>query len=682
MAPKTKTKPVERNRSTLTLDDAPPPAKKPRLASVTKPPTFNLGSSQSKPSSQSPRSTPTSSASQRAPGLRVSNSDNFIDLTMDEDPAKPASKAKGKEKALKQAPAVREQDDRLWVEKFAPTIEADLAVHKRKVEDVRRWLGEAFSEQPIAKYRRFLVLSGPAGSAKTATLQVLAREMGFAINEWVPGSAGSTNFDELDFEDVYESAMDKFEAFLGRAGHYTSLFSSQLTPSGPKSSATKSASSQGSSTADRSVVLLEDLPNILHPSTRARFHTAIQRHAMSSSVPVVVIVSDAGVRGEAEEPGSSSSRWTRNTADDAVSSRTIIPPGLGAAHVTEVGFNPVAPTYLTAALKKIREKAGAQKLVTDTALANIVTGAAGDVRAGVMALEFACHRAKGSGKRARDAGAGTDIESTTRRENALVLFHLLGKVLYNKRKGDPPPTAATKRDIAALRELDARLSDEPCLPDWLSKEARKTSRVDVDDLYASTPIDASLFGLYVHQNYTAFCSELDQCDALVDNLSWLDSNGGDNWYEQNPYSFHLNALGTLHALPCPVPRTGQKFCKPAFFGSGKREHEAVAAVERVRTWLADGSPTAASPWTRTTVALELGAVLRASGRLRPPKDHRLFSELVFSEGDEGAEEANERETGRDVDDMGEDDRVVNRRDIWGDEEVQGTMLEDDDIDEF
>ena len=34
MAPKTKTKPVERSRSTLTLDDAPPPAKKPKLSSV------------------------------------------------------------------------------------------------------------------------------------------------------------------------------------------------------------------------------------------------------------------------------------------------------------------------------------------------------------------------------------------------------------------------------------------------------------------------------------------------------------------------------------------------------------------------------------------------------------------------------------------------------------------------
>ena len=70
-----------------------------------------------------------------------------------------------------------------------------------------------------------------------------------------------------------------------------------------------------------------------------------------------------------------------------------------------------------------------------------------------------------------------------------------------------------------------------------------------------------------------------------------------------------------------------------------------------------------------------------SSNTRPPRDHRLFSELMFSEGDDGAEEADERETGRDVDALDEDEKIV-RRDLWGDEEVQGTMIEDDDIDEF
>jgi cell cycle checkpoint protein len=93
---------------------------------------------------------------------------------------------------------------------------------------------------------------------------------------------------------------------------------------------------------------------------------------------------------------------------------------------------------------------------------------------------------------------GVPLESIATKENALFLFHMLGKVLYNKRacfcrisvllaealcclgKGDPPPSHATKREAAALRELDARLKDQPPLPSWHTHEARKTSRVSAD----------------------------------------------------------------------------------------------------------------------------------------------------------------------------------------------------------
>lgn len=89
---------------------------------------------------------------------------------------------------------------------YFPTQE-DLAVHKRKVNDVRQWLLEAFQPSKLQKYRvglfssivhyyrlltscflrltqRLLVLTGPAGSGKTTTLRVLSRELGFEILEW------------------------------------------------------------------------------------------------------------------------------------------------------------------------------------------------------------------------------------------------------------------------------------------------------------------------------------------------------------------------------------------------------------------------------------------------------------------------------------------------------------------
>lgn len=167
-------------------------------------------------------------------------------------------------------------------------------------------------------------------------------------------------------------------------------------------------------------------------------------------------------------------------------------------------------------------------------------------------------------------------------------------------------------------------------------------------LYASTPIDASLYNLYIHQNYTQFCEEIEQCERLVDGLSWVDASGGENvsasafllllwvsmladfipsslllvltdaihhasesytmtndlsydpkWYQSNPYTFHISTLSTLHALPSPVPRKNQKMHKPEFF-ENLRQTRTVdeEGVESVRGWLAMSSGTGSASGAR------------------------------------------------------------------------------------
>lgn len=53
----------------------------------------------------------------------------------------------------------------------------------------------------------------------------------------------------------------------------------------------------------------------------------------------------------------------------------------------------------------------------------------------------------------------------------------------------------------------------------------------VDDhlqsIYADAPIDSSLLSLYIHQNYTPFCEDIDQCEGVSEWLSWVDSSGGE-----------------------------------------------------------------------------------------------------------------------------------------------------------
>jgi cell cycle checkpoint protein len=81
----------------------------------------------------------------------------------------------------------------------------------------------------------------------------------------------------------------------------------------------------------RKVVLVEDLPNILHPTVRARFHDALRAHVEGASDvgPVVLVVSDAGVRAEGDSNGG-------RDRDLVVDARTVVPPGLSTSLVSEI----------------------------------------------------------------------------------------------------------------------------------------------------------------------------------------------------------------------------------------------------------------------------------------------------------------------------------------------------------
>jgi len=125
---------------------------------------------------------------------------------------------------------------------------------------------------------------------------------------------------------------------------------------------------------------------------------------------------------------------------------------------------------------------------------------------------------------------------------------------------------------------------------------------------------------------------------------------------KTPYAFPTLALSTLHALPTPVSRVGQKVCKPAWFDIRARESEAWNAVGDVASWLAwgkasgighsgdDGSEKpqgfSRGHWTHTTIATELGGWLRAVEQCAPltrnehapPSRHKLFSSLPWTAG--------------------------------------------------
>jgi cell cycle checkpoint protein len=119
----------------------------------------------------------------------------------------------------------------------------------------------------------------------------------------------------------------KFEAFLTRASTCHDIFSA--------------SSSTSKSSAKKRVILLEDLPNILYQKTQTQFHEALNSLVTSPPsnppVPVIVIISDAGVRGEAsDERRAEGGGWRKDQAQ-AMDIRTVLPKNLlGGPYVTEI----------------------------------------------------------------------------------------------------------------------------------------------------------------------------------------------------------------------------------------------------------------------------------------------------------------------------------------------------------
>ncbi|OSD07710.1 Rad17-domain-containing protein [Trametes coccinea BRFM310] len=635
------------------------------------------------------------------------------------------TKGKGKQKQLVPLGELHgDDDDSLWVDRYEPMKEEELAVHKRKIQDVKQWLIEAYDGGPsgkLRKYRRILVLTGPAGTAKTATIRVLSRALGCEILEWrnsmdehFARDPDSTSGNWTGVE--YEGLSEKFQAFLTRASSCRPLFSSQ--PSTQRSSSqasprpppiSSSSTVSGTPPSKRQLILLEDLPNILHPPTQAAFHAALETFVAASEgsvAPLVVVISDAGLRGEgAEDEGGT--RW-KSRGKEAMDVRNVLPPSLlHSPYVTQISFNPIASTYMRSALKTLLDRhfsspthSGARP--TKDVLDVIVESSNGDIRSAIMALQFACTAGsnsavkptKGSKRAAKAQGpsARVMLEAVTRREQSLALFHLLGKIMYNKRKGDPPSSSASAKDIRKDQEFDAGLKDPSPLPPHLKHHHRRASRVDIESLYADTPIDASLLSLYIHQNYTQYCNTIDECDALMDSLSWVDSSGGETWYQANPHQFHMVVLGTMHALPSPVPRRNQKPYKPAFFEALRRQNDTEDGVRDVQLWLQQGSELAVPGWTQRDVVLGVGTVLRAQDRLatsgsrpRPPPTHRLFSTLEFSrDGVNAGELAEEDDVTLDAAEVEREVRPFEPKTpaVEEDDAPKGAWLSDDDIEEW
>lgn len=117
----------------------------------------------------------------------------------------------------------------LWTDESITIPKEKLAIHKKKVEQVEGWLRDALDGRPsLQKYRRVLVLHGPAGAGKSTLIHSLARRdaLNFDVTDWnddaLQGPSGSSRWDNgtLDFPQPDDMQQNDANFSLQAAGAY------------------------------------------------------------------------------------------------------------------------------------------------------------------------------------------------------------------------------------------------------------------------------------------------------------------------------------------------------------------------------------------------------------------------------------------------------------------------------
>jgi len=271
---------------------------------------------------------------------------------------------------------------------YAPKCAMDLCVAPKKVREIGEWLDQP--DRPS-----LLILVGSPGIGKSTLAQVVIKERNQKVvswNEpfcfWMQDVRGAT---------TTVSPMESFCRFM------ESIRSPQT------SLHLDDTSSRGMREADtvNSVVLLDSLPYAHTDDSKARLRQVLSTHAMASSTPTILILSDV-VEGKASQ-----------SLPDLVDPH-LISRGL----VRTLHINPPTRDRFDKAIKRIARLANVASNNGD--MSNLYDMSGGDIRSALLTLQL-CRAESGSCK--------IDMKNDIK----LSLFHALGKLLYAKRLETAPP---------------------------------------------------------------------------------------------------------------------------------------------------------------------------------------------------------------------------------------------------
>ncbi|KAH8318037.1 hypothetical protein KR074_003562, partial [Drosophila pseudoananassae] len=396
----------------------------------------------------------------------ISKSDDVVDLTSlqtDEEPP----------------PAISEN----WMEGFAPGSSEELAVHPKKVGEVRSWL--LHCEAVRKKFpAQICLLTGPTGAGKTATLRVLAKEMGYQVQEWinpVDCEVVTVLGDQPNGSGYVGSHLEAFKSFLLRASRYKSLLVSQ----------------------EKRLLLVEDFPNIFLGEGEASFEELLDDYSSYGKSPLIFIVADSKSRG-------------------LNMSFRLFPEQLKAKHrIEHISFNPIASTIMQKSIKSFcsvmrkPNNRNIYKVPAQTVLESIVVGAQGDIRNALINLHLSSLVGVPSmptkqldvSVAATTKGRKAKTQSTLKsigRDESITLMHAMGRVMNPKSK--------FRKECILYRSL----------PLTLSATDSKRLQHSPEDITESFRTEPRNFVNFVHANYLSHFKDVEGVVDAIHDLGLAD----------------------------------------------------------------------------------------------------------------------------------------------------------------